>query len=83
MVFVHSIARMASAAGFMGVITYLSVTLLPLSTDDQSFFSSFPKFALIVTISGLAYFALSYWMKLDEVQPILTRVKKIIFYRNR
>lgn len=78
MIFVHSIARMASAAGFMGVITYLSVTLLPLSAGDQSFFASFPKFALIVAISGLAYFTLSYWMKLDEVQPILSRAKKIL-----
>lgn len=81
--FVHSIARMASAAGFMAVITYLSVTLLPLSADDQSFFASFPKFALIVAISGLAYFLFSYLMKLDEVQPILSRVKKILFYRAR
>lgn len=81
--FVHSIARMASAAGFMAVITYLSVTLLPLSADDQSFFASFPKFALIVAISGLTYFLFSYLMKLDEVQPILSRVKKILFYRAR
>ncbi len=43
--FVHSIARMASAAGFMAVITYLSVTLLPLSADDQSFFANFGKLA--------------------------------------
>jgi putative peptidoglycan lipid II flippase len=81
--FVHSIARMASAAGFMAVITYLSVTFLPLSADDQSFFASFPKFALIVAISGLAYFLFSYLMKLDEVQPILSRAKKILFYRTR
>ena len=81
--FVHSIARMASAAGFMAVITYLSVTLLPLSADDQSFFASFPKFALIVAISGLAYFLFSYLMKLDEVQPILSSAKKILFYRTR
>jgi len=77
--FVNAVARMASATGFMAVVTYVSVALLPLSAADQSFFSSFPKFALIVAISGLAYFAFSYLLQLSEVKPILSRVRKILF----
>ncbi len=83
MVFVHAVARMTSAAGFMAVVTYIAVTLLPLNAGDQSFFASFPKFVLIVAVSGFSYLLLSHWMKLDEVAPILSRAKKIIFYRNR
>lgn len=80
-VFVHAIGRMASAAGFMAVITYISVLMLPLSADDQSFLASFPKFILIVSISLLSYFLFSYLLKLSEVNPILLRIQKILFKR--
>jgi hypothetical protein len=94
MSFVRAIMRMVSAAGFTALVTYIIVTLLPLSASDQSFFSSFPKFTAIVLVSGLSYFLASYMMGLDEVRPILVRAKKIvqsvvarakkiIFYRNR
>src|SRR5680860_921173 len=77
-VFVHAIARMASATGFMAVITYISVSIMPLSATDQSFIASFPKFALIVTISGLSYIAICWMLKLSEVEPIISRTKKIL-----
>ncbi len=79
MVFIHAIARMASATGFMAVITYLTVTWLPLKAYDQSFLSTFPKFAAIVLINIVAYVALSRAMRLPEVNPIISRVKKIFF----
>lgn len=82
-VFIHAVARMASAAGFTTAIAYISVLVFPLNATDQSFFASFPKFALIVAISAVAYFAFSYWFKLLEVQPIISRFKKILFYRAR
>jgi len=82
-VFVHAVARMASAAGFTAVITYISVVLLPLNATDQSFFASFPKFALIVTISALSYLAICWMLKLTEVEPILSYCKKIFVGRFR
>jgi putative peptidoglycan lipid II flippase len=81
--FLSALARMASATGFTALITYICVTVFPLSSDDQSFFSSFPKFSLIVAISLGSYLALSYVMKLNEAMPIISRVKKILFYRER
>jgi len=80
-VFIHAIARMVSATGLMAAITYISVALLPLNASDQSFLASFPKFSIIVLISGAAYFFFSHLFKLQEVQPILSRLKKILFYR--
>jgi putative peptidoglycan lipid II flippase len=77
--FISAVTRMASAAGFMAVVTYLAVSMLPLSANDQSFFASFPKFVLIVGISFLAYFIFSYFLKLKEVNPILLRIQKILF----
>jgi putative peptidoglycan lipid II flippase len=82
-VFIHAVARMASATGLMAVITYVSVALLPLSAHDQSFLASFPKFGLIVFISGSAYIFFCRIFKLHEVQPILSRLNKILFYRVR
>ncbi len=80
-VFIHAIARMVSATGLMAAITYISVALLPLNASDQSFLASFPKFSIIVLISGAAYFFFSHLFKLQEVQPILSRLKKILFFR--
>lgn len=79
--FVHAIGRMMSAAGFMSIITYIMVSILPLSVYDQSFQASFPKFAVVGFVSAGAYFLFSYILRLEEVKPILARMKKILFRR--
>lgn len=81
--FIQAVARMVIVTGCMAVVTYITVSILPLSANDQSFLASFPKFCLIVFISGMVYFGMSYIFKLREVQPILNRAKKILFYRVR
>lgn len=78
-VFVHAVARMTSAAGFMAVISYALVTMFPLNATDQSFFASFPKFLLITTINLAAYVFFCYLLKLEEVGPILQRIQRILF----
>jgi len=78
-VFVHAVARMASATGFTAVITYVALTFLPLSADDQSFWASFPKFAFVAGIAGICYIAFSRLFKLSEVNPIISRLQKIFF----
>lgn len=79
--FVHAIARMASATGFMAIVTYIMVALLPLSADDQSIMASLPKFILITFVSGLAYILLSWILKLEEANHVIARIKKILFGR--
>ncbi len=78
-VFVHAIGRMTSATGFMAMITYSSVSYLPLSASDQSFFTTFPKFAVIVSTSLFSYLVFCKILGLREVDPIIYRVKKILF----
>ncbi len=78
-VFIHAVGRMASATGLMAIITYLCVLMMPLSAMDRSFFASFPKFALIVAIGLSSYVALSHVLGLSEPEPIIDRVKKILF----
>ena len=79
--FLSAIGRMLSAAGFMTLVTYVSVTLLPLAADDQRFFDSFPKFVIIVAVSFITYGVLSHILKLQEVKPIISRIHKILFKR--
>ncbi len=82
-VFVHAIARMASATGFMAIITYVCITFLPLSAIDQGFFASFPKFLIVVLISTTSYIFLSRLLRLQEVYPVIARAKKLLFGRFR
>jgi len=77
--FIHAVARMASATGFMAVITYISVVIFSFNASDQSFFAGFYKFAAIVAISGSSYVLLSKLLNLKEVDPILERLANFFF----
>lgn len=77
--FIHAISRMLSATAITAVISYISVTLFQLTSDNQSFFATFPKFALIVSISFVSYIAVCRLMKLEEVVPVFDRIRKILF----
>jgi putative peptidoglycan lipid II flippase len=81
--FVSAIMRMASATGFMGVITYVTVQLFQLAADDQSFLATFPKFIVIVIVSLGMYVFLSRLMKLSEAEPVIAKVRSLLFGRFR
>ncbi len=80
-VFVHAIGRMASATGFMALVTYMFVLLFQLRSDDQSFLATFPKFTIIVLVSFAVYVWISKLMKLSEADPVVARVMTILFGR--
>jgi len=82
-VFVHAIGRMVSATGFMALITYITVQLFQLQSADQSFLATFPKFAVIVAVSGLAYLGFSKFLKLSEADPVISKIKTILFGKAR
>lgn len=79
--FINAVGRMASAAGFTAIVTYGVIFLLPLRGTDESFYVSFPKFALITLISVSSYIIICYLLKLKEVNPIIVRIQKILFKR--
>lgn len=78
-VFQHAVARMASATGFMAIVTYLSVRLLPLLADGRGLMSSMPRFALITLVSFAAYILFCWMLRLSEVDPILRKVRRLLF----
>jgi len=70
--------RMASATGFMAIVSYVMVSAIPLPAgDNSSFYFTFPKFVLIVTVSFGVYIALCKLLKLQEVNPIVKRIRKL------
>ena len=77
--FWNAIFRMASAAGFMSIASYYLVSVLPLEVTDRSFFSSMPKFILIVAASLAVYVAISHMMRLSETKPVLSRLRYFFF----
>ena len=79
--FVHAVARMLSAAGFMAIVTYSMVLWMPLSGGEQSFFTTFPSFALIAGVSMVVYTAICWLMKLEEPVPIIRSINRILFGR--
>lgn len=77
--FWSAVGRMASAAGFMSLVCYGMVVMFPLGVDDRTFFSSLPKFLLIVGVSIGSYIGFSYLFQLSEPKPVLRKLQKIFF----
>ena len=80
-VFVHAIARMASATGFMALVTYVLVLTFQLQRGDQSFFATFPKFFVITFVSFGVYLFFSRLLKLKEADPVISKLNSIVFAR--
>lgn len=81
MTFVRAIFKMILAGVVTGVVCYIGVLVFPFRYHDDSFFSAFPKFVIISLVSFGAYAAASKWLKLPEIDPILARLKKVLFGR--
>jgi putative peptidoglycan lipid II flippase len=81
--FMHAVVRMIGATVVMGIISYITVQILQLGVNDQSFLATFPKFTMIVIVSLTTYVLLSRFLKLSEAEPVIERVKKLLFGRAR
>jgi len=79
--FVGAVWRMLIAGAVVAVVSYASVQMLPFRETDDSFYSAFPRFAIITTISFVAYGAVSKLLKLKEIDPILLRIRRLLFAR--
>lgn len=80
-VMIHGVGRMLSAAGGMGLVTYIAVQVLQLQSGDLNLASTLPKFLVIVAISAAAYVWLCKLLKLPEAEPVINRLRTILFTR--
>lgn len=81
-VFAQAVARMMSATGFMAIVTYAMVLWLPLQGGEQSFFTTFPSFALIAAVSMASYVLICKLLKLEEPVPVIRHAKRMLFGKN-
>lgn len=78
-VFMSAVSRMASATGFMAVITYISVRILPLASDDRNLVPTLMKFGVITIVSFAAYLLFCWILRLPEVNPVFRKARKMLF----
>jgi putative peptidoglycan lipid II flippase len=77
--FVVAVLKMIVAAAIMGGISYFLVKAIDLRFVDQTMMTVLPKLLIILSSSSLVYLLLSKLLKLEEVEPIIKAVKKVLF----
>lgn len=77
--FFGAIGRMLSASGFTALICYIMVQIFQLQKTDQNFISIFPKFAIIVFVTLVAYVFICDFMRLSEPRPVIAKIRKLLF----
>ena len=81
--FMHAMWRIATASVMVGVTSYVMVNIFQLQNVDQKFLETFPKFIVIVLGSLGAYVWFSRILGLKEAEPIIKRVKTVLFGKAR
>jgi len=77
--FIKAVVNMLIATAITGLVCYIFVLLLPFRDTDDSFFSAFPRFVIIASVSFLVYGIASKALKLSEIDPIVDRLRKLLF----
>ena len=77
--FWQSVLKMIVATAIAGAVAYSMVKFIPLMATDTSIFVTLPKFFIITIISLTAYIAASYFLGLEEAEPIINWIKKVVF----
>lgn len=77
--FWRNITKIVIATAITGCVAYSMTKFFPLMATDDSIFVVFPKFCLITVVSLAVYLVSGYFLGLDQIKPITTRIKKILF----
>lgn len=70
--------RTIFATGITGCVAYSLTKFFPFLASDDSIFMVFPKFCVITIGSLITYIIAGYFLNLDQVKPIIERLKKIL-----
>lgn len=72
-------AKMLLATIIAGAVCYSMTKFLPLRSSDVSILATLPKFLVISIVSFAAYVIAGYFLNLLEVEPIVQKIKKLLF----
>ncbi len=79
-VFLGALWRMLSAFGITFWVTWiLRRELFELGAQDRGFFTIVPKLGVLCSIVLLVYIIVSWLFKLEEVEPIIAKIRMILF----
>ena len=71
--------RMLFATLVAGCVAFSMTKFVPLMATDNSLVITAPKFLLIVSVSLIAYVVASFFLSIQEAEPIINYLKKILF----
>ena len=77
--FYKGVLRMVIATAITGAVAYSLTKFFPLRSTDVSILATLPKFLVISLVSVIVYVIAGYFLNLPEVEPIVKKVKKILF----
>ncbi len=77
--FWKSVIRMLIATAISACVAFSMAKFFPLMATDNSLVSTIPKFVLISAVSLVAYVTASFFLNIEEAEPIINYVKKILF----
>ena len=77
--FWKAIFKMGVATLVAGCVAFSMAKFVPLMATDSSLVITIPKFLLVAGVSMLSYVIASYFLGLDEIIPVINKVKKILF----
>ncbi len=77
--FLKAVLKMGVATLVAGCVAFSMAKFVPLMATDSSLVITIPKFMLITAVSLLAYVIASYFLNLDEVNPIIKAIRKLLF----
>lgn len=76
--FWKNLTRIIFATAITGCVAYSLTKFFPFMASDDSIFIVFPKFCVITFGSLLAYIIAGYFLDVEQVKPIIERIKKIL-----
>ncbi len=77
--FWKSFYKMLIATVITGAVAYSMTKFFPLRSTDVSILATLPKFLLISLVSVIAYITSGYFLGLPEVDPVVQKIKKLLF----
>lgn len=76
--FWKNLTRIGFATAITGCVAYSLTKFFPFMASDDSIFMVFPKFCVITFGSFLTYIIAGYFLNVEQVKPIIERLKKIL-----
>ncbi len=75
--FWSGVLRTISVSGFTIITTYILVSLIPLQATDRGFVTLSAKILAIIIPTFVVHFALSSLFGMEEVEPVIAKIKQI------